>query len=464
MSLRPSISGIYFNGTWQCDSVLEAMIDTFGVAVSVENMPGADFATDDDTLFTTFGAGEFVNGAPKTSVMIKNILVKGGENENRGSKPIYAAPYAKLTNGVLVFGDDSTGDEAGVCYTMKQVMRGVNRIWPRLQDNQKEGVKKLYNVDVPVMESWDLYNITAEVNGTPVNRPLKVLTLGHSLAVDSGHMLNLIAHAQGYTDMTVSTLYYSGCPLYKHVNFLQNDLPEYNLYLSSTLTPDAPPTIIKGVTMKYGIEYADWDIIIMQGGVFEIGYSDKYTDGNIQIIQDYVNQHKTNPEAILAWHMAWAPPTTNSLRDKYPYSPNSYYNSYKPFNDDRPTLYNAITDCVEAHIVTDENFIFVIPAGTAIENALSSHLEETDLHRDYVHLSDLGRVISSYTWYCRLAGVEQLDEVKLDAIPKDFLKSTSDKTQDRVLTDVEKAIILEAVNAALADPYNMTQSQYTVAP
>ena len=73
-------------------------------------------------------------------------------------------------------------------------------------------------------------------------------------------------------------------------------------------------------------------------------------------------------------------------------------------------------------------------------------------------------MISSYTWYCTLAGIDQLDEIKLDAIPKAFLKSTSDKTQDRVLTDAEKAIVLESVNNALANPLQMTQSQYTVAP
>ena len=162
--------------------------------------------------------------------------------------------------------------------------------------------------------------------------------------------------------------------------------------------------------------------------------------------------------------MPWACPTDNELRDQYPYSPNSYYTSYEAFNDDRATMYQAITGAVERNIVTDDSFIYLIPSGTAIENALSSYLVEKDLHRDYVHVSDLGRVISSYTWYCTLAGIDHLDEIQLDAIPKAFLKSTSDKTQDRVLTDAEKAIIVESVNNALANPLQMTQSQYTVAP
>ena len=53
---------------------------------------------------------------------------------------------------------------------------------------------------------------------------LKVLTLGHSLALDSGHLLNLICGAEGvgdYEEVVIGTLYYSGCSLKKHVQFMQ---------------------------------------------------------------------------------------------------------------------------------------------------------------------------------------------------------------------------------------------------
>lgn len=292
---------------------------------------------------------------------------------------------------------------------------------------------------------------------------LKVLTLGHSLAVDCGHMLTLIADLEGYEELKLGTLYYSGCPLYKHVDFMTSDSPEYSLYLSSTTTPNQPPDIMDNVTMKQAITFEYWDIIVMQGGVFEIAEDGKYKDGNIQKIQAFVNEHKLNPTATFAWHMAWAPPTDNTLRDMFPYEDNSYYSGYVPYGDDRTTLYNAITKCVGDNILTDDTFEFLIPSGTAIENALSSYLEEKDLHRDYVHASDLGRVIASYTWYCKLAGIDKLDEIKMNVIPKNFFRSTTDPV-DRVLTDAEKAIILESVNNALAEPLKMTQSQYTTAP
>jgi len=294
-------------------------------------------------------------------------------------------------------------------------------------------------------------------------KSLKILTLGHSLALDSGHMLALIAEKEGGLDLTVGTLYYSGCPLDKHVEFMNSDSTEYKLYISSTETAGQAPKAMQGMTMRRAVTYDRWDIIIMQGGVFEIAEKSAYTNGNIQAIQEFVNGNKLNPDAIFAWHMPWAPPVDNDLRDTYPYDPNTYTTNYQPYGNDRATLYKAITKCVEEHILTDETFAFMIPTGTAMENALSSYLEETDLHRDYVHATDLGRVIASYTWYCRLAGIEKLQEIKLDAIPVNFLK-TIHSAGNYVLTDAEKAIILESVNNALANPLQMTQSQYTTAP
>lgn len=292
---------------------------------------------------------------------------------------------------------------------------------------------------------------------------LKVLTLGHSLAVDSGHMLNLVAQAEGYEGLKIGTLYYSGCPLHKHVQFMNGDSSEYQLYVSSTDTPDQPPQILDGVTMEQAILYDYWDVIVMQGGVFEIAKDDTFTNGNIQKIQAYVNERKLNPNAIFAWHMTWATPTDHVLRNTYPQADNVYYTNYADFDDDRTTFYQEITRCAGTHILTDDTFQFVIPTGTAIENALSSYLEERDLHRDYAHASDLGRVIASYTWFCRLTGVDKLEQIKLDVIPMAFFKSTT-SFEDRVLTDAEKAIILESVNNALATPLEMTQSQYTQAP
>lgn len=295
---------------------------------------------------------------------------------------------------------------------------------------------------------------------------LKILTLGHSLAVDSGHLLNLICATEGvgdYEEVVIGTLYSSGRPIKDHVAHTQNPSQEYYLYVSSSKTPNEPPKEMRHIDMIMALEYDYWDVVVMQDGVFEIARSSCYTSGDRKTLQEYVSKNKLNTNVRFAWHMTWVPPTDSELRATFPRETNSYDVNYQAFNNDRTTMYNNVIKCVTDHIVTDETIEFIIPSATAFENALSSYLEEKDIHRDYVHATDLGRVIASYTWYCKLLGIDKLEEIKLSAIPKAFLNSTTG-VEELVLTDTEKAVILEAVNNALANPMQMTQSQYTQAP
>ncbi len=288
---------------------------------------------------------------------------------------------------------------------------------------------------------------------------LKVLTLGHSLAVDCGHMLALIAATEGYENLVVGTLYESGCSITEHLTRTQTGEKAYDLYLSNTDEVNMPPSILAGMSIQDALEYDYWDIVIMQGGVFEMTTAHAFKYDRIQNIQEFVREHNQNPNTVFAWHMPWVAPADNDLRDTYPHDPNTYYTNYEAFNHNRATLFETTAGLVKEYITTDDTFAYVIPSGTAMENALSSYLEETDLHRDYVHASDLGRVIAAYTWFCTLTGVEKLEGIKLTSVPKAFLKSTT----SLVLTEQVQKVIVESVNNALANPLQMTQSQYTQA-
>lgn len=286
---------------------------------------------------------------------------------------------------------------------------------------------------------------------------LKVLTLGHSLSLNSCLMLNLVAHAEGYEHMVIGTLYYSGCPLSRHVKYLTENTAAYSLHISSTETPDNPPTIMENVTMLNAVTYDYWDIIVMQGGTFDLAESSTFTNGDIQTIQNYVNEHKKNPNAVFYWHLPWAFATDPELQNDH------YMKGYEAYGNDRRKLFDAFCQNVKTYIIPDETFVKFIPSGAAIENAISSYMTEKDLLCDYGHATDFGRLIAAYTYYCVLTGVEKLEEIKLDAIPKVFVK-TSDVPGDRVLTEDDKALILESVNNALANPLQITESQYKEAP
>ena len=297
-------------------------------------------------------------------------------------------------------------------------------------------------------------------------KTLKILTIGSSSSVDSCHMLNLILATQGigvYEEVVVGTLYYSGCKLSRHVQFLTDNSPAYRLYLSSTKTPDHPPAVLKDMTMEAAVKYDAWDIIFLQANGGELDSDETLTNGNIRIILDYVNKNKRNPDAYFAWHFTCVSPADPDLIHAYPYTPNPYEAMNKKYNYDRTACYNARAERVGRLIFPDETFRLKICSITAMQNACTSYLTEKDLYRDYTHSTDLARVMTAYVWYCKLLGIDKLGEVKLDVIPKQFLKSAKDKTQDRLITEAEKLLILESVNNALARPLEITQSQYTKA-
>lgn len=97
VSLRPSNAGIYYTATILCDEVLAAEIDMSGVAVSLADLPGADFETDEDTLYSTSRYG----------VIVDNILTGSADDADRAIMDIYAASYVKLKSGTVLTSDEN---------------------------------------------------------------------------------------------------------------------------------------------------------------------------------------------------------------------------------------------------------------------------------------------------------------------------------------------------------------------
>ena len=95
VSLRPSNAGIYYTATFLADEVLLDALET-GVAVSLVDMPTADFATDEDTLYAK----------GTTGVMIENILKGDSEDADRAIMDIYAAAYVKLSDGTVLMSEN----------------------------------------------------------------------------------------------------------------------------------------------------------------------------------------------------------------------------------------------------------------------------------------------------------------------------------------------------------------------
>lgn len=121
VSLRPGTSGLYYIGQWKCDAELAKHIGTYGIAVSLANMPEADFAISDerDTMWTAFANDGTASNNKMTGILVNNILKTDSadriaKNAQYAKMPIYAVAY------LTVDGQCYVGE--GVQYSLQDVL------------------------------------------------------------------------------------------------------------------------------------------------------------------------------------------------------------------------------------------------------------------------------------------------------------------------------------------------------
>ena len=258
-------------------------------------------------------------------------------------------------------------------------------------------------------------------------KTLKVLAIGNSFTNNATEYLFDIAVAEGFTDVTVGRLFIGSCTLQMHADNAANDAPKYIYYKTTTGLWDKT----ENATLLQGLQDEQWDIIVLHQNSGRSGQPETF-DGHLERLVDYVNQNKTNPDALLVWHMAWA------------YQSDSTQSVFAEYGKNQQVMYDAITSVAQQKILPNDAFCALIPAGTAIQNARTSSFGDT-LTSDGYHLNKMGKVIAAYTWYAIFAG-KTLDKISLTHV------------SGLGLSDGDKAIIQESVNNALANPYMVTAS------
>ena len=255
---------------------------------------------------------------------------------------------------------------------------------------------------------------------------LKVLAIGNSFSVDAMEHLYAVAKAEGVEEVVLGNLYIGGCTIATHASNAQSNAAKYRYYKNT----DGQWTQTEGYTLLSGLQDEQWDLITLQQGSASSGQVETYSaslDKLIAYVQDNC------PEAKLGWHMTWA------------YQSDSTHNAFPNYGNNQQAMYLGIINAVQVKIVTNDAFDVVLPVGTAIQNARTSYLGD-NLTRDGYHLNDMGRLIASYTWYATLDG-QKLNTLNLTKV-----------TNMLTLTDADKAVVVEAINAAVANPFAVTDS------
>ena len=211
------------------------------------------------------------------------------------------------------------------------------------------------------------------------NDTIKVLAIGNSFSEDAveEHLSGLL-RAEGLT-VIIGNMYIGGCSIERHVKNLRGDIADYRY---RKIDPEGNMQEINGYTLEKALADEDWDYVSVQQSSPLSGQPESYV-----LLPELVGfvRARIPEDAVMMFHQTWA------------YSEDSSHKAYVNYDRDQMKMYNAIVETVAAE-VPKVGIGLVIPSGTAIQNARTSHLG-TDLTRDGYHLSrPHGRYIASCTW------------------------------------------------------------------
>lgn len=261
---------------------------------------------------------------------------------------------------------------------------------------------------------------------------IKILAIGNSFSEDSMEYLYGILQDLGYKEIVLGNMYTGGCSLATHAkNIEHKEKGYYSTYHENTngkWTHDSnSPTLVKTIN-KY-----DWDYVSIQQVSGDSGRPETF-EPYLTTVIDYVKEKCPNAEIM--WNMTWA------------YPEGSDYSSFKNYGYDQMTMYNAILSTTKSLILPREEISFVIPTGTAVQNARTSFITESQLHRDNLHLSnDIGRFLAAMMWARQITGMSVANVTYNPAV---------NKINEQIMT-----VIKESVENAYNHPFEITESEYT---
>lgn len=192
--LRTSSVGIFYESVYHCDDALAEKVDKYGVVLSINDMPGADFmtATEDINLYSVIPT-EFTRGVSVTSCSVFGIMKEDQSEETNaenGDTVIYANPYILFDSGTVCVGDTENpgkkktdDDFTGHGYSLHDVMDALDRIYLEYPEETRERVNDFYATWKDRGMDWDFVNIANPDPQPEPEQPEDVLELVDGMAL-----------------------------------------------------------------------------------------------------------------------------------------------------------------------------------------------------------------------------------------------------------------------------------------
>ncbi len=139
-------------------------------------------------------------------------------------------------------------------------------------------------------------------------------------------------------------LFLAECTLRTHVANANGNAKAYTYQKRFS---DEDWTIMESITMEYGIQDEDWDIIFLQHSAEGAAQADTYKDYIPKLIT-YIDSKKTNPNARYVWNMTWAFPGDSSNK------------LFQSLGADQIKHYETIVAATQEHVIPVEEFAAII--------------------------------------------------------------------------------------------------------
>ena len=261
---------------------------------------------------------------------------------------------------------------------------------------------------------------------------VKILAIGNSFSDNAMSYLYPILEAFGAKEIVLGNMYIGGCSVERHYNNLNNKSKSYTYRKNTTGTF----VNTNSVDLDTALLDEEWDYITFQQASDFSGVLDSYDVNKLNALTSWAKNNALNKEVQIGWHMTWA------------YQANSNHAAFPKYNKDQMYMYQSIVACVQQSIDSNSSFDFVIPAGTAVQNARTSYVGDA-LTADGYHLNTLGEYIIGLTWVLKITGWN-IETFNKELVPSQF----------KLYTDM----IIESAMNAVKRPYKITNSEYLEKP
>lgn len=292
----------------------------------------------------------------------------------------------------------------------------------------------------------------------------KVLLIGQSLGQDTVWLLQQVMKTEMPDQEFLVADVYKSLALGDHRRNILNNSAVYFYYKLN----DEGFEEKQNVTILSALQDEWWDLIIFNDATYPTTQEYEFKDGDHDFMIKYIREN-ANPGFKLAYNATWANPTDAMLWSSDREKPQNdvHIRFANVFGGSRNLYYDKICANIEKYIETNEAFDYVFHTGTAIQYASETYgvpeadvLRSYELYRDYVHLSDFGRLLVAYQVYAQIFNLEKLEAVKVDVVKEKMRFSWREQIfGDLEITQQHKDAIIASVNFALKNPNKVPEQK-----